>query len=286
MDRTSRAGFAVQLLEHLNHSWPHAGHTIQNAALDATPLTAAIPCLFTHVVPGSLDVVIAESGSMAPFMKDVPRFSTIESFVRQLLSHGRAPVIILLSIRDWCKGGGRGDVLAAAEELRVRALRADVSRRAALQPLLAMAASTFRRRRPAARPQFSARRRLRGEGPERLPASAQVALAARRRPRAGMLAYAFDRAAARAAGPPRPTARRRRRPPLPPHEVNAAERPYAARREAVRDPARKRGAEAATSAVANGPMRPVRHRRLPRCPSNQQRLGTLPFAAGVARCLR
>ena len=133
-------GFAVQLLEHLNHSWPHAGHTIQNAALDATPLTAAIPCLFTHVVPGSLDVVIAESGSMAPFMKDIPRFSTIESFVRQLLSHGRAPVIILLSIRDWCKGGGRGDVWAsaAAEELRVceHYGLTCISPRAALEPLL------------------------------------------------------------------------------------------------------------------------------------------------------
>ena len=229
-------GFAVQLLEHLNRSWPHAGHTIQNAALDATPLTAAIPCLFTHVVPGSLDVVIAESGSMAPFMKDVPRFSTIESFVRQLLSHGRAPVIILLSIRDWCKGGGRGDVWAsaAAEELRVceHYGLTCISPRAALEPLLVDGRLNV---------SDVAGRRLGLNSPlgvgcevEWDPNDCLHPLKSRWRRGAAllaeMLAYAFDRAAARAAGAPAEasTARRRERLPPPLHEVNAAvERPYA-----------------------------------------------------------
>ena len=42
-------GFAVRMLEHINHSYPHRRHQINNSALDATPAQNALPCLFSHL---------------------------------------------------------------------------------------------------------------------------------------------------------------------------------------------------------------------------------------------
>ena len=57
-------GFVVRHLEHINSSYPHARHQINNSALDATPAQNALPCLFSHL-PTTLHVVILEFGSMA-----------------------------------------------------------------------------------------------------------------------------------------------------------------------------------------------------------------------------
>ena len=57
-------GFAVRMLEHINQSYPHRRHQINNSALDATPAQNALPCLFSHL-PTTLHVVILEFGSMA-----------------------------------------------------------------------------------------------------------------------------------------------------------------------------------------------------------------------------
>ena len=59
--------------------------------------------LFTHVV-WIADVVIGGPGSMAPFMKDVPRFSTTRASCGSS-SPGRTQIILL--DRDRCKGGGQ-----------------------------------------------------------------------------------------------------------------------------------------------------------------------------------
>ena len=58
-------GFAVRLLDHINHTWPHAMHRINNSAMDATPFQTMQKCLFSHL-PDRLDLVILEFGSSSP----------------------------------------------------------------------------------------------------------------------------------------------------------------------------------------------------------------------------
>ena len=50
-------GWAVRLLEHVNHTWPHPQHRLNNSALDATPAQTVLPCLFSHL-PTQLDLVV------------------------------------------------------------------------------------------------------------------------------------------------------------------------------------------------------------------------------------
>jgi hypothetical protein len=91
-------GFAVRLLEHLNSSWPHPAHQINNSALDATPAQNALPCLFSHL-PTTLHVVILEFGSMAFHLK----LAAVEGAARMLLSLRPRPVLIFLSMHEWCQ---------------------------------------------------------------------------------------------------------------------------------------------------------------------------------------
>ena len=45
----AKKGWAVRLLEAINATWPHASHRISNGALDATPVSTASSCLFSHL---------------------------------------------------------------------------------------------------------------------------------------------------------------------------------------------------------------------------------------------
>ena len=91
-------GFAVRLLEHLNRTWPHARHQINNSALDATPAQNALPCLFSHL-PTTLHVVILEFGSMAFHL----HARAVEAAARMLLALNPPPLLVFLSMHEWCQ---------------------------------------------------------------------------------------------------------------------------------------------------------------------------------------
>ena len=91
-------GFVVRFLEHINASYPHPHHQINNSALDATPAQNALPCLFSHL-PTTLHVVILEFGSMAFHL----HHAAIEGAARMLLSLRPRPLLIFLSMSEWCQ---------------------------------------------------------------------------------------------------------------------------------------------------------------------------------------
>ena len=91
-------GFAVRMLEHINASFPHARHQINNSALDATPAQNALPCLFSHL-PTALDVVVLEFGSMAFHL----HHAAVEGAARMLLSLNPRPLLIFISMHEWCQ---------------------------------------------------------------------------------------------------------------------------------------------------------------------------------------
>ena len=90
-------GWAVRLLEHVNRTWPHRLHRLNNSALDATPAQTVLPCLFSHL-PTQLDVVILEFGSMAMHLQ----LAAVEAVARKLLSLCPRPLLVFLSVHAWC----------------------------------------------------------------------------------------------------------------------------------------------------------------------------------------
>ena len=91
-------GFVVRFLEHVNSTYPHRHHQINNSALDATPAQNALPCLFSHL-PTTLHVVVLEFGSMAFHL----HHASIEGAARMLLSLNPRPLLIFLSMSEWCQ---------------------------------------------------------------------------------------------------------------------------------------------------------------------------------------
>ena len=91
-------GFAVRLLRHINRTFP-ADHRITNAALDGTGAEHAAHCVVGHM-PAALDLVIAEWGSMA--MHTVWAMHSIERIARVLLSRPNPPLLLHLSVHEWC----------------------------------------------------------------------------------------------------------------------------------------------------------------------------------------
>lgn len=96
-------GFGVRLFEHINRSYPHPDHRINNSTLDATPMQHLLPCLFSHM-PRALDIVILEFGSMA----GSTHANAVEGLARQLLAIPQAPVLIFLSFHEWCQRARNG----------------------------------------------------------------------------------------------------------------------------------------------------------------------------------
>lgn len=91
-------GYLVRFFEALNTTWPHTGHRLNNSANDAQPPQSSLDCLFSHL-PRSLDVVLLEFGSMARHIN----FVATEALVRLLLSLQPRPVIVFLTVREWCR---------------------------------------------------------------------------------------------------------------------------------------------------------------------------------------
>ena len=87
-------GWAVRLLEHVNRTWPHAQHRLNNSALDATPAQTVLPCLFSHL-PTQLDLVVLEFGSMAMHLQ----LAAVEAVARRLLELCPRPLLVFLSVR-------------------------------------------------------------------------------------------------------------------------------------------------------------------------------------------
>ena len=92
-------GFAVRLLQEVNGTWPHQEHRIVNAALDGTGAEHAARCLVSHL-PARLDLVLAEWGSMA--MHTIWAAHSIERVARTLLARANPPVLLHLSVHEWC----------------------------------------------------------------------------------------------------------------------------------------------------------------------------------------
>ena len=97
--RNTPTGFAVRLLRHINRTWPHPEHAIANAALDGTGAEHTAHCIVSHL-PLRLDIVIAEWGSMA--LHTVWALHSIERVARVLLSRPAPPVLLHLSVHEWC----------------------------------------------------------------------------------------------------------------------------------------------------------------------------------------
>ena len=91
-------GFAVRLLRHINCTWP-ADHRINNSALDGTGAEHTAHCIVGHLPP-QLDLVIAEWGSMA--LHTIMALPSIERIARVLLARSSPPVLLHLSVHEWC----------------------------------------------------------------------------------------------------------------------------------------------------------------------------------------
>lgn len=92
-------GFFVKFMEHVNATWPHPQHQLNNSAADTTPPQSYLDyCFFTHL-PSTLDLVILEFGSMAASAS----FTGVEAIVRVLLSLRDPPALLFLTVREWCK---------------------------------------------------------------------------------------------------------------------------------------------------------------------------------------
>ena len=96
--RRPYAGFLVRFMQAINTTWPNAEHQITNGAADGTPPQSILDCLFSHL-PRNLDIVILEFGSMA---RDV-HMPSVEALLRVLLGQPRRPLILFLTVREWCR---------------------------------------------------------------------------------------------------------------------------------------------------------------------------------------
>ena len=97
--RNTPVGFAIRLLRHINHTWPAADHRINNSALDGTGADHIARCIVGHM-PMHTDVVIVEWGSMA--LHTVMSMPSMERVERVLLSRPSPPLVLHLSIHEWC----------------------------------------------------------------------------------------------------------------------------------------------------------------------------------------
>lgn len=95
----NKKGWAVRLLEHINSRFPQGGHRIDNAARDGTPVRAFSNCLFSHL-SADVHLVVAEWGSMGNHNHQ--QLTHIEQVATTLLALPARPVLLHLSIQEWC----------------------------------------------------------------------------------------------------------------------------------------------------------------------------------------
>jgi hypothetical protein len=99
-DRPVR-GFVLQALDALNSTWPHAGHRVINAAVDAWTAKAIEPCLLSNEQITTSDLLLLELGSQSWHPSQAV---ASERIVRKLLAraNGPPPALVLVTTRQWC----------------------------------------------------------------------------------------------------------------------------------------------------------------------------------------
>ena len=105
-DRPVR-GFALQVLDALNASFPHLRHTLHNAAVDAWTAKAIEPCVLSNAHITTADLLLLELGSQGWHPGQA---AASERIVRKLLTRtgGPPPALVLATTRQWCTGGTYG----------------------------------------------------------------------------------------------------------------------------------------------------------------------------------
>lgn len=91
-------GYLVRFFEEMNASFPHPNHQLNNSAADGVPPQTLFDCLFSHL-PRRLDLIFLEFGSMARSTN----YPAAEALLRVLLSLRPRPVIVFLTVREWCQ---------------------------------------------------------------------------------------------------------------------------------------------------------------------------------------
>ena len=126
-------GFAVRFLEHINATYPHHDHRINNSGVDKTPVSGMLTCLMTNL-PTTLDIVLIEFNSMARWTKQ----PGVEALVRQLLASLKPrPAIAIVSVNSWCRATFVRKVEDEAERVCKHYGISCLSQRRALEPLVA-----------------------------------------------------------------------------------------------------------------------------------------------------
>ena len=124
-------GFAVRMMDHINATWPHPDHRINNSAVDKTPVSGMLTCLMTNL-PATLDLVIVEFNSMARWTK----LPGIEGLVRLIASLPSRPALVVVSVHSWCRANMVVKVEAEAERVCRHYGIACLSQRRAFEPMV------------------------------------------------------------------------------------------------------------------------------------------------------
>ena len=97
--RGKSKGWAVRFLDHINATFPHKDHRINNSALDATPVNAVAECLFSHL-PAAVHLVVAEWGSMGNHNHHF--LPALEQVAQSLLRLPSQPTVVHFSVHELC----------------------------------------------------------------------------------------------------------------------------------------------------------------------------------------
>lgn len=101
-DRPVR-GFLLQVLDWINATWPHRGHRIENAAVDAWTAKAIEPCLLSNAQLTSSDLLLLELGSQGWHSSQAAASERIiRKLVRLTSANGSPPAMVMVTTRQWC----------------------------------------------------------------------------------------------------------------------------------------------------------------------------------------
>ena len=91
-------GFALQVLDWFNETWPNRAHRVYNGASDGNPAAVLEKCMLS-ALPSDADVILLEFGSARsdPF--------SVERIMRRLLQLPSQPLLVLVNVREWCRCG-------------------------------------------------------------------------------------------------------------------------------------------------------------------------------------
>ena len=91
-------GFALQVLDWFNETWPNPVHRLYNGASDGNPAAVLEKCMLS-ALPSDADIVLLEFGSARsdPF--------SVERIMRRLLQLPSQPLLLLVNVREWCRCG-------------------------------------------------------------------------------------------------------------------------------------------------------------------------------------